>query len=209
MPRKNIETKCNECDRNTYQSVLFTKSVQEQDADMYGKTIYMVIQCGGCRTVSFLMRDPMYSYQDEPEYSDYHFPLSREEMNLYYTFHREEDLDEIPSKIRELYEEIKPLFRNESSVIAGTGLRMLVEGICLQQKIAGANLKEKIIKLNEMGIISNADLPILDKLRIMGNQSAHEIKGMSIDKLSYALDIINHASRSIYILPKINKRLKI
>ena len=89
------------------------------------------------------------------------------------------------------------------------GLRMLVEAICLEQKIPGLNLQSKIRKLHELGMISKNELPILDKLRLIGNDSAHKIKSFSIDKLSYALDIINHIIKSIYVLPKINKLLKL
>jgi hypothetical protein len=85
----------------------------------------------------------------------------------------------------------------------------LVEAICLDQSIIGSNLLKKIEKLHHEGFISKSELPILDKLRITGNDSAHKIKGLSMYKLELALGIVNHVLTSIYILPVINKKLEI
>ena len=98
---------------------------------------------------------------------------------------------------------------NESNILAGVGLRMLVEGICLERKIAGKNLLEKIKNLHSANWLSANEVPILDKLRQIGNFSAHSIKGFSTTDLQYALEIVNHVLKTIYILPLINKRLKI
>lgn len=87
-------------------------------------------------------------------------------------------------------------------------MRTLVEAICIHQNIEGKNLKDKIENLHKAGLISTSEAPILDKLRLIGNVSAHQIKKLNINKLEYALDIINHVLKSIYILPKINRKLK-
>jgi hypothetical protein len=46
-------------------------------------------------------------------------------------------------------------------------------------------------------MIPGSELPILDKLRQIGNLSTHQIKAFPIEKLNYALDIINHIMKSI------------
>ena len=115
----------------------------------------------------------------------------------------------MPKLLNDLYEEVEGAFKENSNILAGVGLRMLVEALCLEQKIKGRNLQEKIKNLHTSGLISANEVPILDKLRLIGNFSAHEIKGLSISKLEYALDIVNHVLKSIYILPKINKKLRL
>lgn len=65
----------------------------------------------------------------------------------------------------------------------------------------------KIKKLSEEGLISTNEHPILDKLRLIGNASAHSIKSIDIEYLEYALEIVNHIIKSIYILPNIDKKL--
>jgi Domain of unknown function (DUF4145) len=208
--QKTIETKCGYCEKITHHQLLFIKKVKVIE-DFESITIsYMTAQCGGCKTISFLIRIPeIDAFEDEPQFTDYNFPLKPDFLETDYNFLREVDQDELPIKISKLYEEVKTMFRKESNIMAGIGLRMLVEAICIQQKISGGNLQQKINKMYTSGLISASELPILDKLRLIGNQSAHKIKAFSIDKLSYALDIINHILISIYILPKINKRLKV
>jgi len=208
--KKTIETKCGICERITHHQPLFTKSVLiEGDYDSI-TVHYIIVECGGCKTVSFLLREPDRSaLPDEPQFIDYNYPITPNYLDVSFTFLNENDQEELPGKIYDLYEEVKTLFRKDTNIMAGIGLRMLVEAICLQQKIIGKNLQEKIKKMHTDGLISTSELPILDKLRLIGNQSAHEIKAFPIDKLSYALDIINHVIKSIYILPKINRKLKI
>ncbi|MDN5215030.1 DUF4145 domain-containing protein [Fulvivirgaceae bacterium BMA12] len=93
-------------------------------------------------------------------------------------------------------------------LLAGIGLRTLVEAICINQKITGRNLKGKIDKLHSEGFISANKVPILHKLREIGNLDAHRIKSLFSTVLENALEIINHLLRSVYLIPKRSKRSK-
>lgn len=214
---KKIYTHCQNCKRTTSQNVLFNKRLTEYD-EFYSENSpmykyhydYMIIQCGGCEEVSFLKRHTNGLFADE--YSDVgHFDenFPSEEDDFDFPMLSEEEQGFLPVLLRGLYTEVESAFKAEANILAGVGLRMLVEGICLQEKISGKNLQEKIKNLQVSGQLSVNAVPILDKLRVIGNFSAHEIKGFSIEKLEVALDIINHVLKSIYVLPKINKRLKI
>jgi Domain of unknown function (DUF4145) len=214
---KKIYTHCNSCKRTTNQNVLFNKRFTEFDDDVpedssHYKTHedYMTIQCGGCENISFLIRNigsVFADKHDENGYFDENFPSKEYELNI--PMLSDEEQEFLPILLRKLYVEVESAFKEEANILAGVGLRMLVEAICLQEKISGRNLQEKIKNLQVNGLLSINAVPILDKLRIIGNFSTHEIKGFSIEKLEYALDIINHTLKSIYVLPKINKRLKI
>lgn len=213
---KGIITNCNQCEDETNHHILFKKRIvhvykSENNRDSSTKDIedYMIIQCKGCNTISFLRRDSgsFYDSKEEKYYMDYNFPEI--EFSSGFRFLSQEEQDSVPYNIRGLYQELELVFENEGNKLAGVGLRMLVEAICLEQKIMGSNLKIKIEKLHDKGLISKNEIPILDKLREMGNTSAHEIKSFPLDKLEYALDILNHVLKSIYVLPKINRKLKI
>lgn len=215
--RKKIYTHCKSCKKTTSQNILFYKRLTEFDdsvpenSSMYEThTDYMTIQCGGCEQLSFLIRHigGVFATEDE-EYGhfDENYPSDEYELNI--PMLSEEEQRHLPPLISQLYTEVESAFMEEANILAGVGLRMLVEAICLQEKIPGRNLQEKIKNLEVNGLLSVNAVPILDKLRVIGNFSAHEIKKFSIEKLEYALDIINHILKSIYVLPKINKRLKI
>jgi len=214
---KTINTHCNDCSKTTNHNVLFYKREITVD-DFFRKNSrfyksykdYMAVQCCGCNELSFLIRNLDMSNSgiyNGLDYFDENFPSNEYELDV--STLNEDEVEVLPKILRQLYEEVEGAFFEESAILAGVGLRMLVEAICLQQKIPGNNLQSQIPKLHAAGLISANEIPILDKLRKIGNISVHEIKGFSIDKLQYALDIINHVLRSIYILPKINKRLKI
>jgi hypothetical protein len=205
-----IKTICENCQEETNQKILFKKEIIQQKnkkKNLDEKEWYVISQCAGCDTHYFILRTfvPELDEEKKQHYWDESFPSN----TSVYNFIQNDDEIELPVTILRLYNEVKEAFYSESPILAGIGLRTLVEAICIQQKIKGNNLKEKIINLQKDGLISLSELPLLDKLREIGNFSAHEIKAFSMDKLSYALEIVNHILRSIYVLPKINKKLKI
>jgi Domain of unknown function (DUF4145) len=212
-----IYTHCNDCQKMTNHIVLFRKrlttyddSYRENSPHHESHTDYMIIQCNGCDETSFVIRSIGGMFADEDSqigHFDENFPNG--EYDFYVVLLSEEEQSTLPKTLKKLYKEVEGAFKKEANILAGVGLRMLVESICLERKIQGKNLKEKIKNLNSAGLISANEIPILDKLRLLGNFSAHEIKGFSNEMLEYALGIINHILKSIYVLPKINKKLKI
>jgi hypothetical protein len=210
---KTILTICNYCDGDKHHNRLFVtkgRVLNEGDENDYEVITYMVLECCGCKMISFVSkvknRRPL---PGEPSYIVKHFYHHMDEDQDKFSLLRDKDYDKLPAKIQDLYDEVTFAFEQGMQVSAATGLRTLVETVCNNQKIAGKNLQEKIKALHARGLISTSELPILDKLRLIGNQSTHEAKAFSVAKLSYALDIINHILVSIYVLPKINKRLKV
>lgn len=214
--RKIISTDCIPCNSRTNQKVLFCKPVTiiDEDSDNDGefatKTLneYMVIQCAGCNTITFLERITFIE-PNEPGTDPMTVDMNYPEDYPGYNFLQEDDLEYLPRILRNLYYEVIAAFKNDSEVLSGMGLRTLVEAICMQQNADGRNLQNKIIALKQKGLLSEHELPILDKLRLIGNVAAHQIKGLPLRQLSYALDIVNHVLKSIYILPQINKQIRI
>lgn len=207
MP-KTINTACHFCEKETYHNVLFEKIVKGIDENYSSDERYITLQCGGCQSISFLIRSENPDADEDFPFFDSNFSTKTTAIPDF-NFLRDDDQDELPSKTYELYNEVKDAFNKGLNILAGMGLRMLVESICLEQKIIKGTLANKIQELHTIGMISKTELPILDKLRLIGNQSAHEIKSFPAEKLAYALDIINHVLISIYVLPKINRRLKL
>ena len=214
---KRITTYCNRCSEETNHSCLYSKKVSvtfESDDKRHPNIVerkdYMVVQCKGCNYLSFLLRESESLYEgsdDGPQFIEYNYPEEVSDNDLRFLSFAEQD--SLPSQLRELYEELRIAFESDANKLAGVGLRMLVEAVCIEEGIQGQNLKLRIEKLHDVGLISKNEIPILDKLREGGNASVHGIKSFSIDKLEYALDILNHVLKSIYILPKINRKLKL
>ena len=190
----------------------FSDIVDESLPTQRGTSTYMIVQCKGCDEVSFLLRLSGEVYRDEKgdeDYIDLNFPDDRPRAKSDSAYLSFQEQDCLPRQLAVLYEQLESAFLNEANILAGIGLRILIEAVCKEQNIPGPNLKAKIQQLHTNGLISKNEVPILDKLREIGTNSAHGIKGFSITKLKYALDIVNHILKSIYVLPRINKKLKL
>lgn len=163
---------------------------------------YLIAQCAGCEHVSLI--DVVFC---EGNYLVFQYPepINKEYKEL---FLDQNELIEVSQEISNLYQEVTQAYKSQTPILCGVGLRILVEAICIDQQIKGSNLMQKIKGLKDAGLISAAELPILDKLRDIGNAAAHEIKAMEEDTLKHALLIINHIIRSIYILPLIGKKIE-
>ena len=146
------------------------------------------------------------------EYGDpspFYFNYPNDQLNegYSYDFLSADDMSALPVMISELYKEVAKAFNANSDILSGIGLRTLVEAVCINQKITGKNLKERIQNLHKMGLVSKKEEPILDKLRLIGNVSAHQIKSLGMEQLEHALNIVNHIIKSIYILPMLDKKI--
>jgi hypothetical protein len=88
----------------------------------------MVVQCRGCDNVSFLKRDSGDVYTDidgNPDFADNNFPVIRSTSQ--YVLLDEEEIEMLPSTIYELYDQVSIAFENDANMLAGVGLRMLIE----------------------------------------------------------------------------------
>ena len=200
---KTVLTYCSECDGDKNHKKLFSKT-----AKGYSKSIeeFSIVQCMGCNAISFLQTIKL-SKRSKPMYFNY--PDDHNPNPGQYIFLSEKHVAIFPKAIKKLYDELIPAYEAGAKILLGMGLRALVEAICIDQSITGSNLLKKIEKLHHEGHISKSELPILDKLRIIGNDSAHKMKSLSMYKLELALGIVNHVLESIYILPVINKKLEL
>lgn len=213
-----IKTQCaGDCEQDTNHHVLYKKRLEISHKKYRRREAYteyqdyMTIQCAGCDTISFVIRssDSDKGMEDGAlKFYDDNYPDVGRDWSPY-EFLQWETTDELPPVIEDLYLEVRGCFEKESEVLAGIGLRTLIEAICLDQDIPGNNLKQKIDNLHTQGLISEQAVPILHKLRHIGNFSAHEIRKANLDNLNYALKIINQVLEWVYILPRINESLDI
>jgi hypothetical protein len=190
--------------------VLFKNLVPSTTDEGFVQDEFFVVECQGCNEISFLHIERQYTKRWKLNSVFHHNYPEMDFGSLQdYDFLSDEEIQELPKTIARLYSEITDAFECDSSILSGIGLRTLVEAICLDQKINGGNLEKKIKGLHDKGLISGSELPILDKLRLIGNVSAHDIKSLSMRKLNYALSIVNHVIKSIYILPRLDKGIKL
>ncbi len=162
---------------------------------------YQTVQCRGCETISFI--------KTHGNSEDVYWNSSRLESNVYLSIYpdpekgRETVKDEhlLPGDLRRIYAETVKAFNATQPVLAGIGIRAIVETVCKDKEANGCDLKEKIDDLVKKQVLTTRDAVILHGLRTLGNKAAHEVKPHDDSTLEVALEVIDHLLEGVYILP--------
>ena len=161
-----------------------------------------LIQCGGCETVSY-MTTSMSS--DDWEFDDFDRPYVVESKAYYPSSNERRGLMRdailLPSLIKRIYIETISALNNDEPVLAGIGLRALVETICKEKNAPGRNLEKNIDGLVGLGFLTSEGASTLHKIRTLGNKAAHEVIPHTPEQLNLALDVCEHILNGVYLLP--------
>ena len=200
---------CSKCDGKTYHKVLLSLDQEGEDEHESGYVFswdvhHQIVQCQGCKTISF-RKCSSNSEDTEPDDDGGYECAIFEDLYPSRVEGRkglDEDVRHLPSKVQRIYSETLQALNSQSPILAGIGLRALVETVCEEKSAEGSNLMKKIDDLTAKGILTPAGTKILHKIRTLGNAAAHEVKPHSEKQLGIALDVIEHLLIDVYILPK-------
>lgn len=170
---------------------------------------YQIIQCLGCEAVSFRNRyESTEDFNWDDESGDM-IPVCRVEIypSRVAGRHQLSDSHLLPFEIARIYNETHSALCNKMPILAGIGIRALIEAICKEKAASGKNLEEKIDSLVSMGVLTKDGAEILHSLRILGNIAAHEVTPHSDDQLAVAMNVVEHLLNGVYILPKVASHL--
>ena len=208
-----LDVVCAECNRKTKHVVL--ASVDQTGSETYARghhfswgVSYQVIQCLGCETVSFrkATHDSESSF-DRISEDEWEF---RPDEELYPSRLAGRaglvDVGLLPENVQRVYLETVKALNGHQPILAGIGLRALIEAICIEKGAAGTDLFGKIDSLLGLGVLTAEGAKILHKLRALGNQAAHEVKPHSDEHLGVAMDVVEHLLQGVYILPYLADR---
>lgn len=201
---------CAQCEAKTNHLVLSEVNYEEHFDDFpqgYEVIIwedYQVIQCQGCQSLSFrkVHRDTE-SEELDPAGNAISFA---EQIDLYPP--RLEGRKQLrkainlPHNVYKIYNETRKALSNDLSVLAGIGVRALLETVCKEQSANGNNLAKKIDDLVNQGVLTENGAEFLHSLRLMGNASAHEVKPHDDQVLETAFDVIEHLLNTVYLIPE-------
>lgn len=174
------------------------------DSDEYtGITEFEVIRCLNCDTLSFRKEaSNSEDYWYDPETEEY---TSNCDVSVYPNRtagrFKIDGHYHLPPDVRAAYEEVISAVNGGQPILAGLGVRVLIEVICRDRNAAGKSLLAKIDDLKVKGVLTHAGADILHKLRSMGNESAHEAKPSSDKQISLAMDVVDNLLQSVYIHP--------
>lgn len=205
---KKIKVACQHCGADKNHVVL--RSVEESGSeemgpsmDFYWHTSFQLIQCQGCDAVSF--RSLSSNSEDVDPRGD---TVESEELYPSRTKGRTllEDFHVLPTDLERIYRETVAALNGSQPVLAGIGIRAIIETVTKEKNATGKDLFEKINGLVGAGVLTKDGADILHKLRVLGNKSAHEVKAHSATELNLAMDVVEHLLQAVYILPFHAKR---
>ncbi len=199
---------CRKCKGPRNHKSLFEKKLQGGDDHDYFQWLekYIVIECLGCETISFLKvyGDTDMVHHDHEGDPDYYFdedvlPLFLEKGGeLKYQYY-------LPRKIRAIYSETIACFKSNSYILTAGGLRAIIEALCNHLKIKKDNLSNRIDLLHKKGHLTLSESKRLHSIRFLGNDALHEIEKPKKEHLYLLLELINHLLSNLFINDKIIK----
>lgn len=200
---------CSKCSGKTAHKVVSSYDLRGEHSDgvfsMQWAVDHQIIQCLGCKTISF--RKASSNSEDWIQTSndgsgEYVVDESIYPSRVDGVKGLGDETIHLPINISRIYNETFQAISNQSPVLAGIGLRALLETVCKEKQANGHNLLQKIDDLVNASVLTPASAAILHKIRTLGNLSAHEVKPHSDRQLSLAMSIVEHLLKDVYILPK-------
>src|SRR5688572_27263395 len=163
---KIVKAACSTCGGTRNHAVLAAEKTSEHDPQMgfYSTTEYEIVRCQGCETVRFRT-----AYLDSDS-RDYETGDYVAEVHVYpdatpKARPANKELTGLPPTVAGMYREALAAFNAGAKVLAGGGLRAIVEAICKDRKIADGNLQKKIDKLVEAGLLAKPQADLLHEER--------------------------------------------
>ena len=194
---------CADCKRETFHTIEARCSSRWSDhhGNAGGGSTYSILRCGACdavcyETVSWDDNDvdiDSDGHQYNPVYPiQYPAPVSAQfDFNLQST----------PPKLNAILDEMLYAMAGNKLTLATIGLRLAVEFIVKDNKCGGRNLAQRIDDLRARDLIDDDQQNILHKIRLRGNDGAHEAKGMKPTELIAGMSIIEGLLEKLYTGP--------
>jgi hypothetical protein len=152
---ENRKVVCNRCDNTTSHIVYVSLLHSWGNEDIRGNDVYEIVGCLGCNSVSF--RRSSSNSEDWHEDDEGNFVYDEtEEIYPSRLMGRVplEDIYSLPDKVRSIYRETHAALCTKLKILAGVGIRALVEAVCSEESAAGRNLEDKIEDLVSKDVLT-------------------------------------------------------
>lgn len=192
-----VKVLCATCHHVTNHEVLHDvdSSGHTADYEYQWSLHHQIVRCLGCESVSYRTTEAnSEDWYDGPSVSIYP-PRAEGHQGLTETW-------ALPTKVRQTYIETVHALANQQPILAGVGVRIIVEMVCEEKGATGKNLEKKIDDLVTRGVLTPDGANILHRTRLLGNKAAHEAAALSSDVLLAAMAVVEHVLLGTFILPK-------
>ena len=135
---------------------------------IYNVDIYTLLRCPNCHS-------PFLYFTQQIEGAMEDMLPERSEPKQVYPEIAIIDLKDVPESIEKAFLEAYKAHKTGLYLSSVFMCRKTIEEICREKNIKNGNLKNKLFKLKEIGIISDNIYEWADNLRLIGNEAAHDL----------------------------------
>jgi len=213
--REETVIQCRDCKRKTAHLVLadVVHNIPDDDEEdtWEASESYQIVQCRGCRTFTFRRqqtadkdmrtRDPDRSAEAQNVIVQELFPVRESKRDGLL------DSEHVPDYVWKPYDETRTAMASNLPILAGIGIRAILDAICRQQKTKPGLLGQRLNELTARGVLTRTDEDLLQRTKGIGNQAAHEATVIAPDVLQAAFDVVEHLLKTLYVIPKIGKTI--
>jgi hypothetical protein len=207
-PLKTAKLPCGDCGgapRNHDIVGEYETSWQEEEIGEQGGITHEICICRGCDTVRF--RQVIWDTMDTDDEGQ---PLLK--IRIFPELGASEraavEVNDFPNRVGRIYLETVRAMNAGALILAGGGLRAIVEAICIDQNVDGRTLQNKIDDLVSKGLLAKPQADLLHEERYIGNAALHEISPPAKADIEDGLVIVEGLLNTIYTLPDRAKRLR-
>lgn len=208
IPGKKI-VYCNRCKNDTWHECLLKTSRFEEDYSdeempfpFVEYFIYVIWKCRGCDSITLEEKyssDAHHGLNGEKVWGETFYPTrTKYHINPKYFYN-------LPEKLVNIYKETLMAFNAQTRLLCATGLRSLIEGVCINKGIAGNNLGQMIDGL--IAILPENIVKNIHNFRFMGNAAVHELELPKTYDLRLAIEICEDLLNYLYELDYKTARL--
>jgi hypothetical protein len=211
---RTMRVACERCSHETNHNV--RKSLETHDSgeeyDFHYGGSFQIIECAGCGWISFRQTWWSSENREETEVDGEILEGNPIENELLFPPRRKgvkwlEHEHLLPATIRQLYREKMYALLNDQPILAGIGIRALVEAVCAHYGATKYQLKDKIDEITAKGKLSEDQKNSLHGCRCLGNDAAHKSKAPTSEELEIANDIADSLLRAAFIHPHLRSQL--
>ncbi|MBE6392764.1 MAG: DUF4145 domain-containing protein [Lentisphaerae bacterium] len=217
-PNNILEYYCNHCRvKTTHRTIVEACTVEDftDDGEVFSWNSYHISECMGCHMVSFI-KDIRFSEDEDTFHPDYG---KKNFKGIIYPILEEGALTEsqlsqlqfvLPDKVKAIYEETLTAIKNKLFIIAGIGLRAILDTVCRERKIGQARqpLAARLQIMCDINLITEQEKTVLSTVKDLGNDSAHEGKSLNAYEVESVLLTVEYLLGKIYLLPAIQRDLE-
>jgi len=221
---KQEDVECADCGRLTIHTVVAAYKTywQIDENDISGGATHEFLRCNGCAQGTYRIES---WFSEEPGENSVTLYPPRGGYRRKPRTWRELPYD---NSLLQVYDQTITAFNAGLFTLAGAGVRLLIEGVCIDQNVADGpkldaagkavsdkkgnpvrpnNLEGKINGLSEQGVISAKQAEHLHQIRFLGNDAAHQLDIPTAKLVGQAIDIVEHLIDQVYEQPAKAKSL--